>query len=470
MTVTVRYSSCKHAREHLRGNRRDPNYRQYMLMNILSPHPHKQDAAGEPERGSDCLALDGGGIRLHQPDGGYLSAMTPPIHRAGSLATPAPVNQIQPRRMSGLRARIAGFVAIIQSILLVAHWFVYETWTVFRADPDQAVITILRATLILLCVSFVAATLLAHRYSNSLVRLFYRIAATWLGVFNFFFVAACLCWMVYLGGRVAGLHLERPIIADTMFALAVLAAAGGVLNARWVRVKKIAVSLPNLPISWRGRVAALVSDVHLGHVNGSRFMRRIVAMLGGLRPDIVFITGDLYDGSKVDPDEFAAPWKKLSAKFGTYFVTGNHEEFSDPTKYLDAIKRSGIQVLDNEKVIVDGLQVVGVHYGDSAKPERFRAILKHADLDRNRASILLSHVPHELPIAEKAGISLQLSGHTHGGQIFPFTWFTTRVFGEYTYGFKRFGELMVYTSSGAGTWGPPMRVGTRPEIVLIQFE
>jgi predicted MPP superfamily phosphohydrolase len=91
-------------------------------------------------------------------------------------------------------------------------------------------------------------------------------------------------------------------------------------------------------------------------------------------------------------------------------------------------------------------------------------------VDRNRASVLLSHAPHELAIAEKAGISLQLSGHTHGGQIFPFTWFTERIFGKYTYGLERFGDLMVYTSSGAGTWGPPMRVGTRPEIVLIQFE
>ena len=95
--------------------------------------------------------------------------------------------------------------------------------------------------------------------------------------------------------------------------------------------------------------------------------------------------------------------------------------------------------------------------------------LERAEIDRNQASILLSHSPRALPIAEDAGISLQLSGHTHRGQIFPFTWFTRRIFGEYTYGLKRFGELMVYTSSGAGTWGPPLRVGTQPEIVLIQF-
>jgi predicted MPP superfamily phosphohydrolase len=385
-----------------------------------------------------------------------------------SLTPPAAVDQTQ--RMPNLRARIAGFVVTIQSVLFLAHWFVYRTWTVFRADSAPPGITTLRVALVLLSVSFVAASLLAYRYSNFFVRLFYSIAATWLGFFNFFFLAACLCWMIYLSGRVFGLHLGRPIIAETMFVLAVLISVYGLLNAGLVRVKRITVKLPNLPTSWRGRVAALVSDVHLGHVNGARFMQRIVAMLGQLRPDIVFITGDLYDGTKVDPDDLASSWKELSTKFGAYFVTGNHEEFSDSTKYLDGVNRSRIGVLNNEKVIVDGLQIVGVHHSDSANPGRFRAILKHADVDRNRASVLLSHAPHELAIAEKAGISLQLSGHTHGGQIFPFTWFTERIFGKYTYGLERFGDLMVYTSSGTGTWGPPMRVGTQPEIVLIQFE
>ena len=99
-----------------------------------------------------------------------------------------------------------------------------------------------------------------------------------------------------------------------------------------------------------------------------------------------------------------------------------------------------------------------------------RSILRRAELDRERASILLTHAPSGLPIAEEEGISLQLSGHTHGGQIFPFTWIVSRVWGQFTYGLKRLGNLLVYTSSGTGTWGPPMRVGTKPEIVLIEFE
>lgn len=400
--------------------------------------------------------------------------MTSTVDRAEPSVTPspvkpAPIKEAQSHTRPKTR-RIVRFVVTVQAILLVAHWFVYQTWTVFRPDLHSAGIAKLRATLFLLSISFVAATLLSHRYSHWLVRLFYKMAATWLGIFNFLFLAACLCWLIYFGGRLFETHLLRANIVDLMFGLAIVISIYGIVNARWIAVKKIRVKLPGLPPSWRGRVAALVSDVHLGAVNGSGFMRCIVRLLKRLRPDVVFITGDLYDGSKFYLDEFAAPWKEISGRASTYFVTGNHEEFSDPTEYVNAVSRSGICVLNNEKVVLDGLQIVGVHDSGSASPDRFRSILERADIDRNRASILLSHIPHQLSIAEEAGISLQLSGHTHRGQIFPFTWFTTRIFGEFTYGLKRFGELLVYTSSGAGTWGPPMRVGTHPEIVLIEFE
>ena len=125
--------------------------------------------------------------------------------------------------------------------------------------------------------------------------------------------------------------------------------------------------------------------------------------------------------------------------------------------------------MHNERVDVDGLQVIGVSYADSTYPTHLRAFLEPLHLGSGPASILLNHVPHRLPIVEQAGVSLQLSGHTHGGQIFPFTLIVRRVYGKFSYGLQRFGKLQVLTSSGAGTWGPPMRVGTQPEVVLITF-
>ena len=374
------------------------------------------------------------------------------------------------QRSTSLRARIAVFVAIIQSILFLVHWFIYETWITFRGLSNWPGIAILRGVVAALSVSFVAATLLAHRYTNPAVRLFYRIASVWLGMLNFFFVAACLCWIAYLLVHFSALPISRHAIAGSFFCFAILAALYGIINAASIRVRRITVKLRGLPVPWRGRVAALVTDTHLGHVKGYSFLSRIVNQLRQLGVDVVFFSGDLFDGTMVDASHLVSPLKGLSPRFGSYFVTGNHEEFSDPSKYLDALKNSGVHVLHNEKVNLDGLQVVGVPYSESGNPKHYQSILESAELDRDRASVLLAHVPHGLAIAEKQGISLQLSGHTHGGQIFPFTWFTSRIFGEFTYGLKRFGELLVYTSSGAGTWGPPMRVGTQPEIVLIRFE
>ncbi len=369
-----------------------------------------------------------------------------------------------------MRARIAVFVAIVQSILLLGHWFLYETWTAFWGASDPPGASTLQATLAVLSVSFVAASLLAFRYFHVLVRLFYTISAVWLGVFNFFFLAACSSWILYGAATLSGLHAERRLMATLLFGLAILVSLYGLINAALLRVTRVAVKLPNLPESWRGRVAALVSDTHLGHVRGYRFARRIVAILTRLKPDVVFIPGDVYDGTAADLDQLAEPWAKLSPPLGAYFVTGNHEEFTSRSKYLEAVTRAGIRVLNNEKVTLDGLQIIGVHHADSIDPQRFRSILRQAALDRNRPSILLSHAPHRLPIAEGEGISLQLSGHTHRGQFFPYTWIVSRIFGRYAYGLQRFGNLIVYTSSGAGTWGPPMRVGTKPEIVLIRFE
>jgi len=155
---------------------------------------------------------------------------------------------------------------------------------------------------------------------------------------------------------------------------------------------------------------------------------------------------------------------------GAFFVLGNHEEFTDSTKYLDAVEHSGVRVLNNEKVTVDGLQIVGVHYRDSTNDDHFRSVLRQADVDRDRASILLTHAPDRLQIAEEEGFSLQLSGHTHGGQFFPLPGLRPESTASSFTDCNVLGNLLVYVSYGAGTWGPPLRLGTTPEIVLIQFD
>lgn len=377
----------------------------------------------------------------------------------------------QPRqKMPRIRRRIAGFVIAIQTLLFAGHWFVYETWMHFSPPATLSGTRALQIALALLSVSFVTSSMLAFRYRNYIVRAFYALSAAWIGALNYLAMAACACWILWVGALAIHAPVDRGRIGAVCFAAAALVTLYGVGNAWWVRVKRISVRLPGLPDSWRGRTAALVTDVHLGHVRGRGFMERVVDRIRRQNPDVVFISGDLFDGGRADAGQMTSPWRDYSPALGTFFVTGNHEGFSNQAVFLDAVKKAGIRALESELVEVDGLQIAGVNYSDSVNPERYRAVLEDLDIDRDRASILLLHVPHGMAIAEKFGISLQLSGHTHHGQLFPFTWFTQRVFGAYTYGLHKFGGMSVYTSSGAGTWGPPLRVGTQPEIVLIHFE
>ena len=372
-----------------------------------------------------------------------------------------------------MRRRIIKFIAIAQTILFLGHWAIYETWLRFwnlsqTLRPTE--LLWLRIGMAVLSISFVSTSVLAFRSSSVLVRIPYIIAAAWLGIANYFLFAAGACWIFYGAVRLAGLHCSPGYIAFAFFGSALITGVYGIANAAWTRVTRISVRLPNLPDSWRGRVAALVSDTHLGHVRSVGFMRRIVRTVERLAPDVIFITGDLYDGTKCDAARLAKPLADLRAPLGAYFITGNHEEFFDSRKYIDAVESAGVRVLKNEKIILDDLQVAGVLYPDSTEPTHFRSVLQRIGVDRDRASVLLVHAPDHLAVAEEEGFSLQLSGHTHGGQFLPWTWLTSRIYGRYVHGLNRFGKLMIFTTWGAGTWGPPLRVGTKPEIVLIKFE
>ena len=206
-------------------------------------------------------------------------------------------------------------------------------------------------------------TSISIRWSGPLTPL----ASVWLGLVSFFFLAACASWIVYGVPLLFGVHVEKHALAAVCFGLGLLAGICAIVNAAWTRVVRVTVKLPNLPAAWRGRTAAVVSDLHLGHVRNTGFLRRIVRKLSQLHPDVLFIPGDLYDGTTVDLPRLAKPWAEFSAPLGAYFITGNHEQFSSPSKYLDAVRQSGIRVLENEKIVLDGLQIVGVHYRDSTQ-------------------------------------------------------------------------------------------------------
>ena len=359
------------------------------------------------------------------------------------------------------------FIAIVQFVLFLAHYFLYQTWT-FRHVPGHP--AALEASLGLLSISFVAASVLAFSYTSGPVRVLYKGAAVWMGFLSFLFLAALSSWMLLGILKLAGVGIDFHRMVEALFALAFVLGLCGVWNASWTRITRARVRLENLPDVWRGRKAALITDVHLGHVRNRGFLQRLIAKVLREEPDLIFIAGDLFDGTAIDADKAAEPLNQLIAPHGVYFVAGNHEQFGDDSKYLNAIAATGVRVLKNERVNVDGLQIVGVPYNNATSNGDLASVLRDLPLDRDRASILLTHAPDHPAVAEAKGFSLQLSGHTHLGQFVPWSWMARRMYRQFVYGLSRIGKMQVFTSSGAGTWGPPLRLGSNPEIVMLEFE
>lgn len=354
----------------------------------------------------------------------------------------------------------------ILALLLTATLFATWTFAHFERLAGRAWM----ALPVLFVAGFLPTTMVSH-----------RIRARWLGALNvasgisvgflsYFLLAALVCWAAVGLSRLAGFSSEGEAIATWVFGAAAAAGLYALFSAYWVRVTRVTIRLPNLPSFWKGRTLALVSDVHLGNFRGPLFSRHVVERLMSLHPECILVGGDMFDGVKIDVERAARPWSALSAPSGVYFVGGNHDDYGGRKSYFGALRRAGMRVLDNERVDVHGLQLVGVHDRETHDPEVFGAILKKARLDPVHASILLAHRPENLSVPEQAGINLQLSGHTHRGQFWPWTLVARRVHRNFAYGLNQFGKMKVFTSSGVGTWGPPFRLGTRSELVLIRLE
>ena len=254
-----------------------------------------------------------------------------------------------------------------------------------------------------------------------------------------------------------------------------ITAVGFFMARRVAAVVDVEVPLADLPAPLEGFTIAQISDIHIGPTIKRNFVEAIVERVNRLGVDMVAITGDLVDGSVRDLAQHTEPLARLESRHGTYVVTGNHEYYSGVHAWIRELRRLGTRVLLNEHVVLDHdgakLTVAGVtdysaqHFDPSHKSDPHAAV-KGAPTDAPR--ILLAHQPRSASVAAHAGYQLQLSGHTHGGQFWPWNLFV-RLQQPFTAGLKRLGSMWVYVSRGTGYWGPPMRFGVPSEITLIRL-
>ncbi|MHC6084421.1 metallophosphoesterase [Ralstonia solanacearum] len=266
-------------------------------------------------------------------------------------------------------------------------------------------------------------------------------------------------------------------------ALAIVALAGlvtliGYINARRIpRVAHVAVPIAGLPAPLHGFTIAQITDLHVGPTIKQAYVTGVVSRLNALQPDLIAMTGDLVDGDVEGLRPHVGPLAGMRARHGVFAVTGNHEYYSGAAQWVAEYERLGMRVLMNEHAVIEhdgaALVVAGVTDFSAGKFDSEQASDPVRALAGSPAgvvpTILLAHQPRSAPAAEQAGFDLQLSGHTHGGQFWPWSLFVP-LQQPFTAGLHRLGRLWIYTSRGTGYWGPPKRFGAPSEITLLRLE
>jgi hypothetical protein len=273
---------------------------------------------------------------------------------------------------------------------------------------------------------------------------------------------------------VARLRLARALAVAVVAVSAVVGSYSIFQGLREPVVRELRIVIPGLSPALAGTTIVQMTDLHIGATKRRRFASDIVRRCNALSPDVVVITGDLVEGRFGSGREDTLPLAGLRARQGVFMVTGNHEYYSGLHEWLPELQRLGIRVLRNEHVVIDadkgkGWELAGIEdwNGRSIEPDGGpdlpRALAGH---DPERPVVLLSHQPRAIYVAARAGVALMLSGHTHGGQIWPFN-YMVHLQQPFVDGLHRVGQTQLYVSPGTGYWGPPMRLGTRGEITRI---
>lgn len=362
------------------------------------------------------------------------------------------------------------FILVLISILLGGHFFIYLSLVKFLNIVNSYAKLWLAGVLLFLSFSFILSSFLAHYNNGFLSRVIYFVFSFWVGAGWNLSMALLVSWAVFGASKIFGYSFDYKYLAIYSIVFMIVFSAWGAWNAYNPKIKNVTVEINNLPAQWKDKKIVQISDVHLGHIYRANFLKNIVAKINQENPDIVFIIGDLFDGMDGQLTHLVDSLNDVKAPQGIYFVTGNHETYLGVERAIKSLGETSVKILNNEVVKIDGVQVVGINYPQRGETENFSdKIKKVANLDFKKPNILLYHNPNSAQDAKELGIDLQLAGHSHKGQIFPFGIITYWIYGKYHNGLTKEGDFNIYTSSGAGTWGPMMRTSGRSEIVVLNF-
>lgn len=376
------------------------------------------------------------------------------------------------------------FLLTPPAITLVGH--IYVAWRLMGAWSTPHAHLIIGALVALMYLGITAGFLVRHDKSTPFTDAVLWFSFSLLGLFSWLFVLTVLRDALLLSVQLYALFFPTPqaiLPTVTLYSawfvlwISVLATAVGFFNARRVpKVVSVEVVIDSLPAELDGFSLAQITDLHIGPTIKKDFVQKIVQATNQLQAEVIVLTGDLIDGDVVGLRPHTQELSLLRAPFGVYAVTGNHEYYSGAQQWIEEYRRLGFTVLLNEHVLLEkkehtlllaGVTDYDAERFDAAQASDPQAALRGAP-DRVAAKLLLAHQPRSMWAAAQAGFDLQLSGHTHGGQFWPWGHFV-RLQQPLVAGLHQFEKLQIYISQGTGYWGPPMRIRAQSEITHISL-
>lgn len=367
---------------------------------------------------------------------------------------------------------IIAVVSLIFSIYGLANYYIFVRG-LHALRPAGTFRIAYIVVFIFLAVSFIAAMFLERADIITLGKPLSWIGSFWLGAFVYFLLIIAAIDLLRLANHFIHFfpsfitsnpaHAAR-IAAYSVISVVALAVIYGFINAHFVRVRTFDVKIAKQAGVRKTLNIAMASDIHLSSIINSGRITAIVYKLNSLNPDIVLLPGDIVDGdlNPVVRQNLGEALRQIKAPLGVWAITGNHEYIGGVEKACDYITEHGVKMLRDSTVFIDSsLYLVGREDRSARKRKSLSELM--VDVDKKYPVILMDHQPFHLEEAEENGVDLQLSGHTHYGQLWPFNYITDMVY-ELAYGYLTKGSTHIYVSSGVGTWGPPLRIVANPEI------
>lgn len=359
------------------------------------------------------------------------------------------------------------FFGVMALVLLLGHFLLWKFWLSFFNLTTTSSHVYAALIILALFLSVILASYLIHKWDNLFTRWYYILTGFWIGLLANLFISIVVIYFLKLILPILNISPAISVYRIIFVSIAVLLSLYGVYGARYSKITEYTVFIKDLPESWNNKVVVQISDVHLGPVYRQYYFNRVMDKIAKINPEAVFITGDLFDGMEADFSWLGKPFDRINPPQGIFYSFGNHDLYLGLNRSKEILKDRPVIILDDKMVEISGLQIIGINYSFDKDFDLEKNILDQVGYDKKKPSILLFHAPKNIDLASSAEIDLQLSGHTHDGQMFPFNLLAKWSHQGYGYGFFNQGDFNLIVSRGVGTWGPPMRTSGSSEIVKI---